>query len=129
LCHNTHTGEGGVPASNNCSYGPPSNIEVAHRYSYRVTLSWTFSPAGQPVYEFGDWVKEDMGIPREGGDSTLLPNGDVVVLNGAQTGCSGGLVAGQRRNLYPAFWSMLYQPDRPVNERYTIMSATGLPRM
>jgi hypothetical protein len=69
-----------------------------------------------------------MGIPREGGDAVLLPGGDVLIVNGAQTGCSGG-VDGARRNLYPAFWPLLYQPDRPANERYTVLKATGIARM
>ncbi len=40
--------------------------------------------AGEPVYTFSDWVEEDMGIARVGGDATLLPNGDVVIVNGGQ---------------------------------------------
>jgi hypothetical protein len=47
----------------------------------------------------------------------------------AQAGCSGGTLAGARRNLYPAFWPVLYQPDKPEGERYTVMRATGIPRM
>ncbi len=47
----------------------------------------------------------------------------------AQTGCVGGTIKGVRRNLYPAFWPLLYQPDLPVNERYTVLSATGIVRM
>jgi hypothetical protein len=38
-------------------------------------------------YTFGTWVDEDMGIRRVGGDATLLPNGDVMLTSGAQSGC------------------------------------------
>jgi hypothetical protein len=46
-----------------------------------------------------------------------------------QTGCVGGTVRGLRRNLYPAFWPLLYQFERPQGERYTVMGATGIARM
>jgi hypothetical protein len=36
---------------------------------------------------------------------------------------------GARRNVYPAFWPVLYQPDRAAGSRYTVMNATGKPRM
>ncbi len=59
-------------------------------------LTWHLTPAlGAPFpcpagptspwrYTFSDWVEEDMSVPRVMGDATLLPNGDVVLLNGAQ---------------------------------------------
>jgi hypothetical protein len=34
--------------------------------------------------------QEDMYVPRVGGDATILPNGDIVLTGGAQSGCSGG---------------------------------------
>ena len=38
-----------------------------------------------PVYTFGKgWVEEEMGSRRVMGDATLLPNGMVVLLNGAE---------------------------------------------
>jgi hypothetical protein len=40
-----------------------------------------------------------MGLHRVGGDSTLLPNGDVVINGGAQTGCMGGLLNGVNRQV------------------------------
>ncbi len=52
-----------------------------------LTCSPLTSAAGEShpwQYEFSEWVEEDMGIPRVMGDSVLLPNGDVVLLNGAQ---------------------------------------------
>ncbi len=35
-------------------------------------------------YSFTDWTTEDLHMPRVMGDATILPNGDVVLLNGAQ---------------------------------------------
>ena len=43
--------------------------------------------ATMPVYQFGKgWVEEEMGSPRVMGDATLLPNGMIVLLNGAEVG-------------------------------------------
>jgi hypothetical protein len=47
-------------------------------------LCFVFLSDGEPVYTFSEWVEEDMGIARVGGDATLLPNGDVVIVNGGQ---------------------------------------------
>lgn len=38
-------------------------------------------------YSFGNgWSTESNGIPRVMGDATLLPNGKIILLNGAQVG-------------------------------------------
>ena len=46
------------------------------------------------MYVFGSWIQERMGIPRVMGDSILLPNGIVIVLNGARKGLAGDSVSG-----------------------------------
>jgi hypothetical protein len=43
---------------------------------------------GNAQYDVSDFEEEDMGIPRVMGDATMLPNGDVVLLNGGQV-CVG----------------------------------------
>jgi hypothetical protein len=68
---------GGVPASNPCVHGEPDNLVLADRSSRRVYISWTLAGA-EPRYNFSAWETEDMGIPREGGDVVLLPNGAPV---------------------------------------------------
>jgi hypothetical protein len=56
--------------------------------------------------------------------------GDVVLSHGAQAGCYGyPLSNGSRINSFPAFWPTLYQPDRPVGQRTTILQATPVARM
>lgn len=40
-------------------------------------------------YDISDWVEETMSSPRVMGDSILLPNGKVVILNGAQVRFEG----------------------------------------
>jgi hypothetical protein len=57
-------------------------------------------------------------------DATLLPNGDVVVLNGGQSGVAGYPVTFKdlpakpsiSQSNYPAFWAFLYQPDAPQGQ-------------
>ncbi len=63
------------------------------------------------------------------GCATLSLPSDVRVSGWLQTGCPGGLAGVTRRNSNPAFWPVMYQPDRPLGERYTIMRATSLARM
>jgi hypothetical protein len=64
-------------------------------------------------------------------DSMLLPNGDVVVLNGAQRGVAGYPVKDGTMSLcqVPAFWASLYQPDRDQDERMTLLCGSKQPRM
>jgi hypothetical protein len=121
-----------------------------------------------PSYTFSQWVEEDSGIPRVMGDATLLPNGDIVLLNGGQVCISAcvrldalrggpsfwpvlfhlahpvhviGSLALQRglagdaatgggaRSTWPNFWAQLYQPDAPVNSRYTTLAASTIARL
>jgi hypothetical protein len=57
----------------------------ASRLSHRITVSWTRASSSSPwQYRFSSWTTEDMGYPRVMPDATLLPNGDVVLLSGAQ---------------------------------------------
>lgn len=71
-----------------------------------VRLSLTYSSFFTPcrAHSFGptgSWVGENLGSPRLMGDSVLLPNGKVVLLNGAQVrrgrvSCfSGGVGVGE----------------------------------
>jgi hypothetical protein len=46
-----------------------------------ISYDASTSPA---TYSASAWSEEESGIPRVMGDATLLPNGDVILLNGAQ---------------------------------------------
>jgi hypothetical protein len=75
----------------------------------------------------------------------VLPNGDVVVLNGGQSGVAGYPVSFNNlpekprfsQSDFPAFWAFLYQPDAPrgevrcgrvLNDEWFIYWALQLPR-
>mmetsp|Transcript_2810 Transcript_2810/g.4835 ORF Transcript_2810/g.4835 Transcript_2810/m.4835 type:complete len:655 (-) Transcript_2810:823-2787(-) len=112
------------------SQGYPAENVMAGRYSHRMTASWSKTSDGSWNYQFGaGWLEEDMGIPRVMGDATLLPNGDVILLNGAQEGVAGdAAVGGGARANYPALWAQLYQPDMPRGQRYTTLAASTIAR-
>ncbi len=53
---------------------------IANRGSGRLKLNWN-ATAG--LYSFEGWTAELMTIGRVMPDATLLPNGKVIILNGA----------------------------------------------
>jgi hypothetical protein len=66
----------------------------ASRFSHRIAVSWTRASSTSPwQYRFSSWTREDMGYPRVMPDATLLPNGDVVLLSGAQVRAASGIGA------------------------------------
>ncbi|KAL6756608.1 hypothetical protein V8C86DRAFT_2646145 [Haematococcus lacustris] len=117
---------GGAPVE-----GTRNESTIAGRTSHRMVVSFNQTAGSVASYRFpGGWVAEDMGIPRVMGDATLLPNGDVVLLNGGQRGVAGdAAVGGGARSTFPAFWAQLYQPDLPVGNRYTTLAASQIARM
>ncbi|RKO92801.1 glyoxal oxidase N-terminus-domain-containing protein, partial [Blyttiomyces helicus] len=62
--------------------------------------------------------------PRTMGDAILLPDGTVFIVNGARAGSGGGLMAD-----VPAFTPLLYKPEAPIGQRFTIMPASTIPRL
>ncbi|CAA0830154.1 glyoxal oxidase-related protein [Striga hermonthica] len=74
--------------------------------------------------EGGQWEKEDMPSPRVMGDMLLLPNGDVLMINGAKAGTSAWNAA-KDPNLTP----VLYSPNKRVGKRFKELAPTVIPRM
>ncbi|GER28802.1 glyoxal oxidase-related protein [Striga asiatica] len=70
------------------------------------------------------WEKEDMPSPRVMGDMLLLPNGDVLMINGAKAGTSAWNAA-KDPNLTP----VLYSPNKRIGERFKELAPTVIPRM
>lgn len=58
----------------------PNLATPSHRRSNRLTLTWN---ATSGSYDFTGWMEELMESKRVMADSVLLPNGKVVILNGA----------------------------------------------
>ncbi|KAG2440057.1 hypothetical protein HXX76_004171 [Chlamydomonas incerta] len=67
-----------------------------------------------------------LGIPRVMGDSTLLPNGKVLLHGGAQF---GGANAGVGWSTKANFQSLMYDPYKPVGQRYSKMDFSPIARV
>lgn len=70
------------------------------------------------------WAMEDMPIQRVMGDMINLPNGEVLIINGAQTGFQGW---GKASN--PALNPVNYSPGAAAGKRFTVYAKTGIARM
>ncbi|PRQ40862.1 putative galactose oxidase [Rosa chinensis] len=72
-----------------------------------------------------NWVMEEMPLPRVMGDMLLLPNGDVLILNGAANG-----TAGWEDAINPVLHPVLYKTYEPdPSRRFVILNPTTIPRM
>lgn len=57
-------------------------------------------------------------------DGVLLPDGTVLIINGARTGCGGGFMADN-----PVLEPVIYNASAPLGQRFTTMPATTTPRL
>lgn len=71
------------------------------------------------------WVMETMPLARVMGDMVLLPNGNVLIINGASSGTAGWDLG---RN--PVSTPLIYRPNNPTGSRFEAQNATtSIPRM
>ncbi|KAL2504019.1 glyoxal oxidase-related protein [Abeliophyllum distichum] len=70
------------------------------------------------------WTTETMPLARVIGDMVLLPNGEVLIINGASTGTAGWELG---RN--PVMSPVIYQPDNPSGSRFEVQNPSSTPRM
>ncbi|KAG9456157.1 hypothetical protein H6P81_000665 [Aristolochia fimbriata] len=70
------------------------------------------------------WRVEYMPTPRVMGDMLLLPNADVLIINGAKRGSAGWNFA-----VEPNFEPLVYRPMNPRGSRFFPMSPSTIPRM
>lgn len=70
------------------------------------------------------WAMENMPSPRVMGDMLILPNGEVLIINGARTGAAGW---GNAAN--PNFAPLLYRPSNAAGSRFYVLAATTIPRL
>ncbi|XWS45928.1 hypothetical protein CRYUN_Cryun14cG0021500 [Craigia yunnanensis] len=70
------------------------------------------------------WVMETMPLARVMGDMILLPDGNVLLINGAGSGSAGWLLG---RN--PVLSPVLYRPDNQIGTRFETQTPTTIPRM
>ncbi|KAJ4844040.1 hypothetical protein Tsubulata_024678 [Turnera subulata] len=70
------------------------------------------------------WAMETMPYPRVMGDMTLLPNGNVLIINGAGSG-----TARWEMGRDPVLHPVLYRPDKENGTRFLSKNPTTIPRM
>ncbi|KAF9582859.1 hypothetical protein BGW38_010654 [Lunasporangiospora selenospora] len=85
----------------------------------------------KPLSKDPDWVMEDMPLGRMMPDMTLLPDGTVLILNGANRG-----TAGYGRAKDPVLQPVLYRPwddaptkDDKASSRFKVQSPSYIPRL
>ncbi|XP_027356986.1 aldehyde oxidase GLOX-like [Abrus precatorius] len=71
-----------------------------------------------------DWVMETMPGARVMSDMVMLPNGNVLIINGAAVGTAGWELG---RN--PVLNPFLYKPDSPLGSRFELQNPSSIPRM
>ncbi|XP_059638254.1 aldehyde oxidase GLOX1-like [Cornus florida] len=70
------------------------------------------------------WVVERMPLARVMGDMLLLPNGNVLIINGAAAG-----TAGWEKARHPVLKPIIYRPDSPIESRFEVQNPTTIPRL
>lgn len=95
-------------------------------YIHRSTDTPAHASCGRIVATSPDpvWEMEDMPFGRIMGDMVMLPTGEVLIINGAQTGTQGFEMASN-----PCLHPVLYRPDQPVGLRFMTLNPGSVPRM
>ncbi|XP_062165324.1 aldehyde oxidase GLOX1 [Alnus glutinosa] len=70
------------------------------------------------------WALETMPQARVMGDMTLLPNGNVLIINGGSAG-----TAGWEYGRDPVLNPVIYRPDNELGSRFELQNPTTIPRM
>ncbi|KAL4566409.1 hypothetical protein LXL04_030524 [Taraxacum kok-saghyz] len=73
---------------------------------------------------YPQWVMETMPTRRVMGDMLLLPDTNVLVVNGASSG-----TAGWEHGRNPVLEPVLYRPDNPIGSRFVVQNSSTVPRM
>jgi hypothetical protein len=64
------------------------------------------------------------------GDSVLLPNGNVILLNGAMEGLAGDSASGGgSKAFYHNFFAEMYVTNNPMGQRWFTLSRSQIPRL
>ncbi|KAF5945716.1 hypothetical protein HYC85_015944 [Camellia sinensis] len=70
------------------------------------------------------WEVDQLPARRVMGDMLILPNADLLILNGAMDG-----VAGWNMAETPILTPHVYSPDKPLGQRFKAMNPSTIPRM
>ncbi|CAI9757328.1 unnamed protein product [Fraxinus pennsylvanica] len=102
----------------------------ASRHAFQLVKKGTFQRAASTcgrlkiMDENPTWKMENMPMPRVMSDMLLLPNDDIIIINGASSGTAGWESA---RN--PVTRPLIYNPHQDERRRFSVMSASPRPRL
>jgi hypothetical protein len=105
-----------------CGGVPEGGVEAARDGTYTDALD----TCGRMVITDPNpsWAMETMPAPRVMGDILVLPNGEILIINGAEKGAAGWLLS---RN--PSFSPFLYKPNALLGQRFSVLGAATIPRV
>ncbi|KAB5591986.1 fungistatic metabolite [Ceratobasidium theobromae] len=94
-------------------------IDAHHDYASTQCARMVLNDAGIAA----GWKVEHMPEPRVMSDGVLLPNGKILIVNGARTGTAGyGILKyriGDSNADNPNYVPLLYDPAKPVGQRFS----------
>ncbi|KAK9052699.1 hypothetical protein SSX86_029329 [Deinandra increscens subsp. villosa] len=96
------------------------NLKRAHSFARAVSTCGRI----KVMDENPSWEMESMPIARVMGDMVILPNGDVIIINGAGLGTAGWDNARD-----PVTRPVIYHPNGPPNTRFSVMQPASRPRL
>ncbi|KAJ8540938.1 hypothetical protein K7X08_001754 [Anisodus acutangulus] len=70
------------------------------------------------------WTVETMPLARTMGDMVILPNGNILIINGAAAG-----TAGWELGRSPVLSPVIYRPDNSSDSRFEVHNPNTIPRM
>lgn len=70
------------------------------------------------------WKMEQMPGARLMHNMIILPNGNVLIINGVGSGC-----AGENSAAHPVLNPYLYKPTKPIGRRFSLLKPSKIPRM
>ncbi|KAK4543420.1 hypothetical protein LTR36_005563 [Oleoguttula mirabilis] len=103
-----------------------SDVIICGGGAYQDITSPTDASCGRinPYAANAEWEMDAMPSGRGMVEGTLLPDGTVLWLNGANHGAEGFNLATD-----PALEALIYDPSAPLGQRWTTGAATTIPRL
>jgi hypothetical protein len=125
--YRTYPNTGGsvlLPLSSATNWNP--DIVICGGGAYQDITSPTDPSCGriQPLSTNAQWEMESMPQGRGMVEGTLLPDGTVVWVNGANEGAQG---FGLARD--PTFEALIYDPSKPLGQRFTTGASSTIARL
>lgn len=113
-----------LPLSNTNNWQP--DIVICGGGAYQDITSPTDPSCGRinPFADNANWEMDSMPEGRGMVEGTLLPDGTVLWLNGANRGAEGFNLATD-----PTFEALIYNPDAELGQRWTTGASTNIPRL